>query len=97
MIYNLDHKISFTRFDGPLEKDGIRYYPDFISNGVIIEIKGYEPEQLVSAKTAIANFHGYDVIVLRRGQLQPHFDWVKKNYVYKNCTSCMMVINLCMI
>jgi len=83
VIYNLDHNVRFSRFVNCLEKDGVKYYPDFISNGVIIEIKGYESEELVRNKTAIANFRGYDVVVLRKDQLQQHFEWVKKNYVYK--------------
>lgn len=84
VIYQLDHCINFERFPGFLEKDGVKYYPDFLQNGNIVEIKGYESKESVSKKTAVAESFGYSVLVLRKDDLKYCFDWVKKNYNYEN-------------
>lgn len=86
VIYNLDKEIPFKRFNGALvcKNTGRKYFPDFIlPNGDIVEIKGYEDES-VSIKTAIANSHGYTVLLLKREELQPCFQHVAENYKYKN-------------
>lgn len=83
VIYNLDNEILFSRFEGSLEKDGIRYYPDFVIGNIIYEIKGYEKQESVDKKTKVAESFGYDVIVLRKENLQKEFDWVRQNYTYK--------------
>jgi len=84
IIYQLDHCINFERFPGFLEKDGIKYYPDFLQNGNIVEIKGYESKESVSKKTAVAESFGYSVLELRKDDLIHCFKWVKENYNYKN-------------
>lgn len=84
VIYQLDHSINFERFPGFLEKDSVKYYPDFLQNGNIVEIKGYESKESVSKKTAVAESFGYSVLVLRKDDLKYCFDWVKNNYNYKN-------------
>jgi hypothetical protein len=84
VIYNLDHGNAFTRFNGFLEENGKKYYPDFLIENKIIEIKGYESVESVQKKTKIAESHGFTVNVLRREQLQKEFNWVKQNYTYKN-------------
>jgi hypothetical protein len=80
VIYNLDHNIPFTRFSGYLEKDGLKYYPDFLIDNTIIEIKGYENVELVNKKTALAESFGYSVIVLRKEQLENEFRYVSNTY-----------------
>ncbi len=77
-IHALDHNIKFTRFDRKLEKDGVVYYPNFLlEDGVtIIEPKGYEKEDTVSKKTALAESLGYIVKVMRKDA----FDYVEKTY-----------------
>lgn len=82
VIYNLDHNIKFTRFSSCLEKDGLKYYPDFIleDNKTIIEIKGYESPELVERKNKLAESFGYKVIVLRKNDLKDIFDYVKQKY-----------------
>jgi hypothetical protein len=80
VIYNLDHNIPFTRFNGYLEKDGLKYYPDFLIDNTIIEIKGYENAELVNKKTALAESFGYSVIVLRKEQLENEFRYVSTTY-----------------
>ena len=82
VIYSLDHNVSFTRFGGFLEKDGIKYYPDFLleDGKTIIELKGYEQQGSVDKKTAVAESFGYTVIVLRKEQLEKEFKYVSDNY-----------------
>lgn len=82
VIYNLDNAISFERFNGFLECDGVRYFPDFIQNGKIVEIKGFESEESVNRKTRVAAENGYEVIVLRKRDLSKQFQWVRSNYKY---------------
>lgn len=83
VIYQLDHNLKFSRFSGTLQKDDLTYIPDFIIDNTIIEIKGFEHQDLVEAKTKLAQSFGYAVVVLRKEQLQTEFDWVKTNYIYK--------------
>jgi DNA-directed RNA polymerase subunit M/transcription elongation factor TFIIS len=81
VIYNLDHNISFTRFPGYLEKDGLKYYPDFLLDDgkTIVEIKGFEDEK-VALKTALAEEKGFIVLLLKREDLRDIFDYVTKVY-----------------
>lgn len=82
VIYNLDHQVQFTRFPGKLEHDGVVYYPDFLlSDGkTIIETKGYEKDESVNRKTAVAEFLGYVVKVLRKNDLEHMFEYVRETY-----------------
>lgn len=84
VIYQLDNNIPFTRFPSVLKKDGLTYVPDFLQDGKIIEIKGYENLESVNKKTKLANELGYEVIIARKDDLKHCFDWVKENYKY-NC------------
>lgn len=84
VIYCLDHNIDFKRFPGVLEEAEIKYYPDFIIDNTIIEIKGYENSDSVNKKTKVAELHGYTVTVLRKDDLKEQFNWVKLNYKYNN-------------
>lgn len=82
VIYRLDHGLSVKRFDGHLicKLTGQKYVPDFIDGNLIIEIKGYEPQDKVEVKTKIAESYGYEVVVLRKDDLKKEFEWVKNNY-----------------
>lgn len=80
VIYQIEHNLEFSRFPGMLEHGGVRYYPDFIQNNKIIEIKGYEHQNSVDRKTAVANYHGYVVEVLRKHDLIKEFDYVESKY-----------------
>lgn len=82
LIYQLDHGNPVERFPGELEWNGIKYVPDFLQNGRIVELKGYEKQESVDKKTAVANHFGYDVLVLREKDLKLEFDWVKSHYQY---------------
>lgn len=83
VIYNLDHNIQFIRFPGFLEKEGIKYYPDFLKGLDIIELKGYEKQEAVDRKTRVAEQCGYSVLILRKENLETEFGWVKTHYSYK--------------
>lgn len=84
VIYQINHNLEFERFSGHLEYEGKKYFPDFLQNGKIIEIKGYESIESVAEKTKVANMNGYDVIVLRKPQLENEFLWVCNKYNTKN-------------
>nr|QMP83270.1 MAG: hypothetical protein [Caudoviricetes sp.] len=83
VIYQIDNNIEFQRFDGILEFEGKKYIPDFLQNGKIIEIKGYEKEESVEKKTIVANKNGFEVLVLRKEDLKVQFDWVESKYKTK--------------
>lgn len=85
-IHALDHNIKFTRFDKKLEKNGVVYYPDFLLDDgkTIIEPKGYEKEDSVAKKTALAESLGYIVKIMRKDDLKYAFDYVEKKYGTKN-------------
>jgi hypothetical protein len=82
VIHSLEHDIGFTRFDSLLEKDGLKYYPDFLLDDgkTIIETKGFEKQESVNKKTLLAESFGYIVKVLRKDDLQYAFDYVKEKY-----------------
>lgn len=87
VLYRLDKNLPVKRFDGMLVSDDgkIKYYPDFIiGNNTIIEIKGYEKEENVNAKTRLAESKGYNVTILRKENLKTEFDWIKSKYGKKD-------------
>ena len=84
VIHCIDNNIAFSRFDNLLEHNGVRYYPDFLIGNDIVEIKGYEKQDSVDKKTDVAKFHGYNVIILRKDDLQIQFDWVKTKYQFSD-------------
>ena len=65
-----------------LEKDGLKYYPDFLLDDgkTIIETKGYESEESVQKKTKLAESFGYIVKVLRKNDLKDIFNYVETKY-----------------
>ena len=85
MIYQIDHGLDYARFKGSLtgivDDKKIVYVPDFIRNGCIVEIKGFEKEETVSLKTRLAQNLGYSVKVLRKNDLQIEFSYVRKTYL----------------
>jgi hypothetical protein len=83
VIYMLDNNLPFQRFDGCLEGDGIKYFPDFLIDNIIYEMKGFESSESVDKKTKLAESFGYTVKVLYKEDLKEHFEWVKTNYTYK--------------
>lgn len=83
VIYHLDNNFSFKRFEGCLEKDGLKYFPDFlVGMKKIVEIKGYWTEA-VDKKTKVAESLGYTVEVLYKKDLAHIFDYVTSEYKTK--------------
>lgn len=84
IIYRIDHNLLVKRFDGYLQKDKLKYFPDFIDEfGRIIEIKGYKSES-VDNKSKLAEECGYEINVLYLENLREEFKWVKENYTYNS-------------
>jgi predicted nucleic acid-binding Zn ribbon protein len=77
VIYRLEHDLPVKRFDGYLTDGTIKYYPDFIEESTIYEIKGFYTD-LVDKKTSIAKSHGYEVILLYKKDLDHIFDWLEQ-------------------
>lgn len=82
VIYNLENNIKFSRFEGLLENQDLKYYPDFLldDSKTIVEIKGFEKQESVDKKTKLAESFGYIVKVLRYEDLKFAFDYVKERY-----------------
>lgn len=82
LIYALDNGIKFSRFEGVLTDGVVKYVPDFIldDSKTIIELKGYESYESVDKKTKLAESLGYQVIVLRKDDLQPMFEYVTNKF-----------------
>jgi hypothetical protein len=85
VIYNLDYNIKFSRFEGLLESQDLKYYPDFLleDGKTIVEIKGFEKQESVNKKTKLAESFGYSVKVLRFDDLEFAFNYVKEKYTDK--------------
>ena len=79
VIYHLDNYLPFKRFKGFLKGHGIKYYPDFLIDNKIIEIKGYWTDS-VDKKTKLAESMGYEIEVLYKENLKKVFDYVKEKY-----------------
>ncbi len=79
VIYQLDHNIPFTRntqsYEYTFNKKQYQYYPDFIQDGKIIEIKGFVNEQTLAKIKSVPN-----LIVLMRDDLRKEFDYVIRKY-----------------
>ena len=80
VIYNLDHNIKFERNEelSPYEFNGEqhKYKPDFIENGVYIEIKGYFTEQVKAKELAFP----FQLKYLDINGIKPYIDYVEKMY-----------------
>ena len=83
LIYQLDHEKDVQRFPGMLQWNGIKYIPDFLQNGKIIELKGYWQKN-VDKKCEVARHCGYDIVVLYRDDLEKEFTWIKDHYQYNH-------------
>ena len=75
LIWNIDHNIPIQRYSGYFEyNNGKKYYPDFLVNGNIVEVKGYFTE-LVEEKAK-----DLDIKILYKEDLWECFEYVKKTY-----------------
>jgi len=83
VMFNISHNIPFKKFPGYIfykhENKQRKYFPDFIQNNTIIEIKGYHTE-LVDIKKNAAIEQGYDIKVLYKDDLSHCFEWFEKTF-----------------
>lgn len=85
VIYNLDHNISFERNKKAYSYTGIdnkihKYYPDFIENDSLVEIKGYWTE---TVQRKLAAVDDSPIKLLMKKDIQYMIDYVKQAY---NCS-----------
>lgn len=84
MMYNDAHSISYKRFEGFIEYgDGKRYFPDFIQENKVIEIKGFHTD-VVDIKKSATIAAGYEIEILYKEDLKPMFNWFKKEHKGKS-------------
>ena len=79
VIYQLDHQIPFKRFNSLLQSKGKKYYPDFLQDGKIIEIKGFYSKN-VDKQIEVAIDNNYEIRVLYREDLEKELNYVYKYY-----------------
>ena len=81
LIYCFDHNINVKRYDGfynySYEGKSRRYYPDFIINNTIIEIKGFYTEKV---KIKTESVKDRPIVVLYRKDLKEVFDYIESTY-----------------
>ena len=79
LIYHLDHNLPIRRcqFHREYEFEGkkYKYYPDFITDKGVIEIKGFNTPQWDAKHKA-----NPDIIVLFKDDMVPYMDYVKSRY-----------------
>ena len=87
VIYRLDHALSVTRFDGFILYNGNKkYFPDFVENYHIYEMKGWtctKDSNILAAKCKAAIDKGYTIDVLFKHDLTVEFEWCKSQYQYR--------------
>ena len=85
VIYNLDHNIQFERNKKyytylDINSKVHKYYPDFIENNILVEIKGYWTENVQRKIDAVDDL---PIKLLMKKDIQYMIDYVKLTY---NCT-----------
>ena len=79
VIYQLDHNIPFTRntisYEYIFNGKQYQYYPDFIQDNQLIEIKGFVNEQTLAKIKSVP-----ELVVLMREDLKKEFDYVIATY-----------------
>lgn len=80
VIYNLDHNIKFERNEElfPYEFNGEqhKYKPDFIENGIYVEIKGYFTEQVKAKEKAFP----FQLKYIDKNTIKPYLEYVEQTY-----------------
>lgn len=82
VIYCLDHDIPLSRYSGSgydyvYENEVHTYYPDFVINDTIIEVKGYCPESVFNKIGAVNDM---PVVLLKYNELLPVFSYIRTRY-----------------
>lgn len=90
LIYNKDLgkdiqrcELTFTYF---MDDQQHTYFPDFIMDNIIYEVKGYEKED-VQLKTQAVLDAGYKIDVIRKKEIMPIIKQLKKKYNVKDITT----------
>lgn len=80
VIYNLEHNIEFVRnlegFEYEYNGEKHKYYPDFIENGIYIEIKGYKTD---GVNEKVKQFK-HSLKVLYEKDMKKYLDYVVEKY-----------------
>lgn len=80
VVYNLDHNIKFKRNEElfPYEFGGKQhnYKPDFIENGIYVEIKGYFTEQVRAKEEAFP----FQLKYIDKESIKPYLEYVEQTY-----------------
>ena len=84
LIYCLDHNIQIDRCKQTFEyvsSDGNQriYYPDFLVDGTITEIKGFHSPNVDLKAQSVVN-EGLDYQIFYKNDLKSHFNYVNTNY-----------------
>ena len=82
VIYNLDHNISFIRNKKAYSYIGTdnkvhKYYPDFVEDNTLIEIKGYWTETVQRKLDVVQD---RPIKLLMKKDIQFMIDYVKSTY-----------------
>jgi len=87
LVYNLDHRIQFSRcnksfeyYDSQIGKWRL-YFPDFeLANGTIIEIKGYYTQNTADKMQAVLFDYGRNIVLLEEKDLQTELNYCYTKY-----------------
>lgn len=86
LVYCLDHNIPIKRntdsFEYCIDGERHRYYPDFLVNDVLIEIKGYYTET-VDCKIKAVHSQQKNIEILYKKDLQTVFEYIHDKYKLK--------------
>ena len=87
LVFNLDKGRDIKRceltFKYNLEDGGHTYFPDFIMDNIIYEVKGREYGSLVEKNEAVRKA-GYKIVMIKKKEINPIIKSVKESYKVKN-------------
>lgn len=84
VMFNIHHQKDFSvckEIFNYVDENGTkrRYFPDFVQDDVIIEIKGYFTETVEIKRKSVLE-EGRKIKILYKNDLKVMFDWFNKNY-----------------
>jgi len=90
VVYCLDHQLPIIRCDKryvyTFEHKQKYYFPDFMIEGIIYEVKGRMTAD-VSYKTQSVVDAGDDIIIIGKNEIKPYIEYVKQHYQVKELTN----------
>ena len=78
-----DIKRCELTFKYNLEDGSHTYFPDFIMDNIIYEVKGREYGSLVEKNEAVIKA-GYEIVMIKKKEINPIIKIVKESYKVKN-------------